>query len=67
MNGRELHQWEVYFGSGNGWVPSGNRQLPELVLIQNYVTMAQCFKVNAQPFTHKISVITLMINNVFNV
>ena len=35
VSGRPL--WEVNIGSGNGMVPSGNKPLPEPMLIQIYV------------------------------
>ena len=34
MNVTELHWWSVNIGSGNGLVPSGNKLLPEQMLIQ---------------------------------
>ena len=40
VNITEPHKWKVNIGSGIGFVPSGNKPLPEPMLTQIYVTIS---------------------------
>ena len=49
MNVTGLHWWSVNIGWGNGWVPSGNKPLPEPMLTQAF-TRPQWVKLTNLPY-----------------